>query len=206
MAIGSESAPAEFADAARTAFIYAPILSVVGAVFFGIGTVTQSGFATFLGAVGYVVAVIIAIAGIAGMIRAGQDMLARHHQASKLAIGYYERTAAAATAMASPQAESKVAPAGVPLTPTLPASAGSAPPEGQEPQSVAVPSPDLGDNVSTDPAAFVALLKSLYILDATRDVQRLYGNATCANFVNRKCEENGVPGVSLTEADIPAHF
>lgn len=213
MAIGSESAPVEFADAARTTFIYPPVLTLVGAVFFGIGAAAESGFAFVIGGIAFVVAVGVGIMGAAGMIRSGQEMLTRHHRAAALAIDHYER-AAREVVVNSPRREHEIDRVGAPRASTQPVdtSEESTPPvavvpaasNGAEEQGGGEGATERVANVGTDPEALIALLNSLNILDATRNVQRLYGNATCASFINRKCEEHGMSGVNLKATDIPA--
>lgn len=192
MATSSNAAPSAFAEAARTTFIYAPIVGVIGMGLVAIGVASESKFPVLLGVAAYLGAAIAGLVGVAGMIREGQHLLARHHEAAGLAIRHY-RTAVAATQTGA--ARTNVV---APDEPTA-----TAPPSSP---STEAPSGDLGRTAATDPASFVALLKSLYILDAARDVQRLYGNETCASFVNRKCADNGMPHVNLTAEDIPAQF
>lgn len=225
MATHSEAAPSEFAEAARSTFIYAPIAAVVGTALVAIGAGIDSGFPVILGVVAYIAAAVAGLTGITGMIREGQDLLARQHEAAGLAIASYQSAAkgmpggsrnggaggqpavAAAPQVApyaaagpagsspAPSAASEVAPVPTAEAPVDPAALGAA-----------ERGADLGQASATDAADFVGLLKSLYILDAARDVQRLYGNFVCASFVNRKCAENGMPHVNLAGTDIPAEF
>src|SRR5690554_4090597 len=85
----SDAAPGEFADAARSTFIYAPIAAVVGAGLVAVGAGTEVGFLVFLGVVACIASVVVGLTGVAGMIRSGQRLLARHHEAAGLAIRHY---------------------------------------------------------------------------------------------------------------------
>lgn len=227
MTTRNDAAPSAFAEAARTAFIYAPILGVVGAVLFSIGGFAGAGFFTFMGAAAYVGAAVTGLVGIAGMIREGQTLLARQHEAAGLAIASYQRAAKGVPGergtggVGGPSAEA-AAPQAVPYPAAVPAGSVVAPhaagdsapvPTAQVAVDVAAlgstengAGVDVGQAPATDVADFVGLLKSLYILDAARDVRRLYGDETCASFVNRKCADNGMSHVNLTGADIPESF
>src|SRR5690554_4784129 len=95
MATSSDAVPSAFAESARTTFIYAPVLGIIGVALVAIGGMVTSAFPAVMGMVAYLGAAVTGLVGIAGMIREGQHLLARQHEAAGLAIRHHRSVVAA---------------------------------------------------------------------------------------------------------------
>ena len=207
MASRPGAAPRDLAQAARTIFILVPLFIVVGALLVALGVGIQDVVPMVLGGGVYLGAGIAGLVGVYRMIDAIEHLLARHHEATALMIRHYRVSAAAGA--------QKVA-AGPQRAGGTTTTQRSSPAQASAADYVPFPAPGGGaefphvtgaeQNVSAEARAFIALLNTFDILDATRNIRRVYGKEVCASFVNRKCADNGIADVNLTAEDIPAEF
>lgn len=190
MSNGNNAAPAAFAESARVAFLYAPLLAVGGVIVTMIGALVSADgnetgtLFTILGIIAYVGAAIFGFVGISGMINAGQHLLERHHEAAAATIRGF-RTMAESPAFAEQAVDRGVA----------------------EPRSVQVEVPEVAaDPQDLSDSTLLELLEGLGITDDARNIRRMYGKSACASFINRKASEQGVANVLYSEHDIPDQF